>query len=116
MPRVARFDLSRYKFTTPSTDTDGIAYLADREPISYVDRPDNIPHVVQDGDTLWALAQFYYWSLDADAAQLWYIIAEFQPTPVFNPFAPLRPGALLHIPSPEMVESEIINAPVEVYQ
>lgn len=116
MSRTIRFDLSRYKFNEPRTDSDGFAYLPDREPIIFEERDDNIPHIVQDGDKLWSLAQFYYWDLDVDAAQLWYVIAEYQPRPIVNPFKPLKPGSLLHIPSPEMVEAEIINAEVEVFQ
>lgn len=111
--RVARPELSRFKFSEIATDSVGNAYLEDREPFGYVERDDNIPHVVEGGDTLASLAQFYYWYLDNDAAQFWWVIAEFQPVPINNPFRPLVPGRLLILPAPEFLESEILTGSVE---
>lgn len=116
MPREPNFALSRYRFSEVMQDSDGVAYLSDREPFGYRDRPDNIPHVVQHGDTLEDLAKFYYWNLNEDADQLWWVIADFQPDPIINPFRPLTAGKLLILPAPEFVSSEILGAPVEVYQ
>lgn len=116
MPREPKFDLSPYKFADVAQDADGNAYLTDREPFSYQDRPDNIPHLVEDGDTLQSLAQFYYWDLDFDAGDLCWVIADYQPSPIINPFIPLKPGKLLIIPAPEYVTSEILASPVEVLQ
>lgn len=116
MAREAKFDLSPYKFSDVARDSDGNAYLEDREPFNYQDREDNISHVVIDGDTLQSLAQYYYWYLDRDAGDLWWVIADYQPTPIINPFVPLQPGRLIVIPAPEFVSSEIMAAPVEVLQ
>jgi len=116
MPREPNFDLSRYRFSEVEQDADGVAYLTDREPFGYVDRPDNIPHVVKQGDTLEDLAKFYYWQLSKDADQLYWAIADFQPNPIINPLQPLVAGRLLILPAPEFLSSEILGAPVEVLQ
>jgi hypothetical protein len=116
MPREANFDLSPYKFSDVERDSDGNAYLTDREPFTYQDRPDNITHHVEDGDTLQSLAQLYYWDLDFSAGDLWWVIADYQPNPIINPFAPLQPGKLMIIPAPEFVSSEILASPTEVLQ
>src|SRR4030042_4143418 len=100
MAREPRYDLSMYRFSDVLQDADGNAYLEDAEPVAYEDRLDNIPHVVQEGDTLDTLAQYYYWNLDVDASQLWWVIAGYQPVPIINPFVPLRPGKLIILPSP----------------
>ena len=116
MPREARTELSRYRFSDIASDSDGIAYLEDREPLSYIDRSDNIAHTVSDGDTLASIAQFHYRYIDFDAAQLWWVLAEFQPVPINNPFRSLVPGKLIIVPDPEYVESEILGGAIEVSQ
>jgi hypothetical protein len=116
MPREPKTDLSRYRFSEVATDSEGRAYLKDREPFGYVDRPDNIPHIVQDGDTLEDLAKLYYWQLDDDADQLYWAVADFQPVPIINPMRRLIPGKLLVLPAPEFLSAEILGSPAEVLQ
>ena len=116
MPRLPRADLSRFKFADIAEDSDGNAYLEDREPITYIDRPDNVLHIVNEGDTLDSLAQRYYWYIDDDAAQFWWAIAEYQPDPIINPFVPLKPGRLIVLPSPQHLSSEILASAVEPLQ
>ena len=116
MPREPRPGLSRYNFSEIANDSDGNAYLEDREPLAYIDRTDNIAHIVSDGDTLASLAQYYYWYLDRDAAQLWWILAEFQPVPINNPFRPLMPGKLIVVPAPEYAAHEILDGAIEALQ
>ena len=50
-----------------------------------------------------------------DGEELWWCIYDYQPSPPHNPFAPLRPGKLIIIPSEELVTTEILVTPVEVY-
>lgn len=114
MAREAHIDLSPYQFSEIARDSDDNAYLTDREPFAYQERDDNITHIVEDGDTLQSLAQFYYWYLSTDACELWWVIADYQPAPIINPFHPLKPGKLIVVPSPDLVSSEITAAAVEV--
>ena len=115
MPREPQFDLSRYKFAETVQDSDENAYTEDREPPVYeAGRIDDIPHTVKDGDTWISIAQLYYWDLTEYASELWWVIADLQPTPVINPFALIKPGRLVIVPAPERVTAEILAQPTEV--
>jgi nucleoid-associated protein YgaU len=110
-----QFDpLSRYKYTTRATnlaETVSRTYLFAREPIAFEDDEENTTHVVRAGETLQTLATKYFGSYP-DAATLWWVIAEFQPTPIVDPTQKLKPGALLVIPSPILTHN-IINSRYE---
>lgn len=93
---------SRHTFCYALADGQGRLYLSDREPFRYRNLPDNIPHVVADGETLWNLAARYYDGLERPA-NLWWVIADFQPTPIFDPTISLRPAQQLIIPSLQTV-------------
>jgi nucleoid-associated protein YgaU len=117
MPRDPQFDLSRYKFSEVVQDSDGNAYTEDSEPPAYdASRTDDILHTVKDGDRWWSIAQLYYWDLTEYASELWHVIAHMQPVPVINPFALIKPGKLVIVPSPERVSGEVLAQPVEVRQ
>jgi nucleoid-associated protein YgaU len=117
MPREPQFDLSRYKFSEVLQDSDENAYTEDREPPVYeAGRLDDILHTVKGGDTLISIAQTYYWDLTEYASELWWVLADMQPTPIINPFALLKPGLLIIVPAPERVTAEILAQPVEVIQ
>lgn len=108
--------LSRFQHVDTYTDSAGAVLLPEREPYQYRDRDDNIQHEALEGDSWWSLAQYYYWDLSPEACQLWWIIADYQPTPVVNCAKPLKAGQLIMIPAPSTVLSEILGAAVEVYQ
>jgi hypothetical protein len=102
--------LSRYRFCSAVTDEDGTVFLTDPEPFGYEDLPDNQRHKVVEGDNLWALASRYFDVHGIDnPAELWWVIAEFQPDPVFDPTIKLEIGRVMHIPSVRTVLEDIFS-------
>lgn len=99
---------SRHTFCEAVIDDAGRLYLTDREPYGYRDLPDNRTHRVAEGDTLQTLAARYFAELP-DPAWLWWVIADFQPDPIFDPTIALAPGAVLIIPSVQTVLSRIFD-------
>lgn len=97
MPPRAR---SRHIFTLGVNDTaePDKLQLTDREPFLFQDLPDNRMHLVGDGDTYHSLAARYFDPIES-AANLWWIICDFQPEPVHDPTIALVPGTTLVIPS-----------------
>jgi hypothetical protein len=99
-------DFDRY-ISTPRFVDDGetdITYLGNREPIQFVDDPDNEIHIVQAGDNLQNLAARYFKGFP-EAANLWWVLAEFQPDAVQDPTLRLQPGTLLVIPNANVVQT-----------
>jgi len=104
--------VSRHTTSLAYYDEEGTPFLGDRSFYSYRALADNIAHLVVEGDTLQNLAYKYYGSLSSDthsAAQLWWVIADFQPEPIHDPTRPLTPGTYLVIPSLQVVQTAIIN-------
>ncbi len=99
--------LSRHTFTEGVTDL-GPLRLTDREPFLYRPLPDNRPHPVQVGETLWTLAARYFKSFSRPSGLFW-IIADFQPDPILDPTLRLEPGTVLIIPSERTVEESIFS-------
>jgi len=100
---------SRYQYCASFTDpVTGKLLLTDREPFRYAPFADNRQHLVRQGDSLPKLAARYF-SPIPDAALLWWIIADFQPDPIFDPTIVLEPGAALIIPSVRTVLTEIFD-------
>lgn len=100
--------LSRYTFTTASRDADGVLLLSDPEPFRFVDLADNVRHVVQDGDTLFALAGRYFRGVPR-ACGLWWVIADFQPEPIHDPTLRLAAGRVLFVPSVRTVTELVFS-------
>lgn len=100
--------LSRHLFTIGFRDDSERLLLTDRERFFYVARSDNRQHVVRQGDTLFNLAQAYFKPMPRPDG-LWWVIADFQPTPVHDPTLRLTPGRLLVIPSLRTVLEEVFN-------
>jgi len=99
---------SRHTFTTSTTDDDDLSYLTDRIPFRYKAFNDNRKVVVQQGDTLYTLAGKYFQPLDRPAG-LWWVIADFQPTPIHDPTIQLAAGTTIVIPSVRTVIERIFN-------
>lgn len=99
---------SRHAFCTAQEDSNGKLFLSEREPFRYKDFPDNTTHIVGQGDTLWHLAAKYYAPLDR-AAGLWWVIADFQPDPIFDPTLDLPEGQPIIIPSLRTVLETIFS-------
>lgn len=99
---------SRYTFCSGLVDEDERLFLSAREPFRYRALPDNIVYRVAGGDTLWALADRYYQGLTRPAG-FWWVIADFQPEPIFDPTIALQPGQTLIIPSLQTVSTLIFS-------
>lgn len=102
---------SRHSYTSGIADAAGRVRLSDRVPFRFVDLPDNRIHVVRDGETLWTIAARLFVGVAAPTspASLWWVIADFQPDPIFDPTLRLTPGALLVVPSMRTVLESILS-------
>ena len=105
---------SRFLFTLArKRDNDEALWLSPREPLPYVDLEDNRVHIVSDGDTLHSLASMYFASLGRlplfSAANLWWVIADFQPEPIHDPTIRLIGGQRLIIPSARTVIERVLR-------
>lgn len=100
----SRFQFS-YSFADPVT---GKLMLSDREPYRFAPFEDNLLHRVKGTDTLARLAARYFAPMP-NAAELWWIIADFQPDPIFDPTIALDVGRMLTIPSVRTVLTEIFD-------
>lgn len=105
MPPLSR---SRYTHTTGLTDAAGRLYLTRPEPYRYARFEDNRYHEVLAGDTWHGLAERHFPDWE-DAANLWWVIADFQPEPVHDPTIELTPGQIVVIPSVRTLVQEILN-------
>jgi len=102
-PRTA----SRYTFSQGLSNERGL-FLSDRVPFRFQNFPDNRQHVVVQGEDLFMLAARYF-SPIANPDQLWWIIADFQPEPVFDPTVAIAEGRVLSIPSIAVVHEQILH-------
>lgn len=99
---------SRYTYCAGRLDAEDRLFLSEREPFRYVSLPDNLTHQCATGDTLWSLADKYFPTIDRSAG-LWWVIADFQPEPIFDPTIALQPGQLLVIPSLQTVLTRVFS-------
>lgn len=98
---------SRFVLTNLILQSDGTMELSDREPFAYRQDPRNRMHRVLAGDTLWSLAEKFFPTI-RDAANLWWLIADFQDPPILDPTVRLEPETLLVIP-PESILMEVFS-------
>jgi hypothetical protein len=100
--------LSRHRFTRGIRDATGALVLSAPQPFRFVEREDNIEHVVAEGDSLFTLAGRFYERIDPErACGLWWIIADFQPEPIFDPTCRLEVGSTIYAPSVRTVLGEV---------
>lgn len=98
---------SRYRTTQRIVDDNSakeVLYIGEREPLSFVDDPENDLYVVQAGDTLQSITANVYKNFE-DAVHLAWLIAEFQPTPIVDMTQRLKPGSVLVIPADSLVHT-----------
>jgi len=101
---------SRYWACVGRRDATGRLWLDEREPVRYRDAPDHRWYTVCAGDTWWGLAQRYLTDVTERADNLWWILCEFQPTPVLDPTLSLTPGDRVVIPSVWFVRTVVFGA------
>lgn len=99
---------SRHMFVNGVEDDDGRVHLTERVPYAYRVLPDNVTHTVARGDTLWTLAARYYPALSRPSG-FWWVIADFQPDPIFDPTIILAEGRKLVIPSARTLLSRVLS-------
>jgi len=99
---------SRHSFCAAALDEAGRLLLTDREPFRFRDRSDTRQHVVAQGDSLFGLAGRYFAPLPRPAG-LWWVIADFQPEPIFDPTLALELGRVIFIPSVRVVTEEVFS-------
>ena len=102
------FPYSRYRYCNRYENADGVFYLDEREPFRYSDEQDNVEHVARDGDTWWGLAHRYFQGLERPAG-LWWLLCEFQPTPVIDPTIQIKAGTTIVIPSLRVVRLKVFT-------
>lgn len=95
-------------FCTAQQDAEGRLYLSERVPFGYLDLPDNRTHRVGEGDTLQTVAARYLADLP-NPALFWWLIADFQPSPIFDPTIALAPGDVLIVPSIQTVLARVFS-------
>lgn len=99
---------SRHTFAVAEIDANGNTVLNERVPFRFRPYRDNRQHTVRDGDTLFALAGLYFKPLPRPCG-LWWVIADFQPTPIYDATLRLDPGRVLIIPSVRAVTEELFS-------
>jgi hypothetical protein len=99
---------SRYTFSAAILDDRGRLFLTEREPYRFRSLPDTRQVVVQQGDSLFSLAGQHFSPLPRPAG-LWWIIADFQPDPIYDPTLVLELGRVLFVPSIRVVTEEIFS-------
>lgn len=104
MPRVG----SRHTFTLGVLDAEGRRFLTEREPFRFRELSDTREHVVAQDDTLFGLAGRYFAPLPR-ACGFWWVIADFQPDPVFDPTLELEVGRRLFIPSVRVLTDMVLG-------
>jgi len=103
------FPSSRYRFCVEYEDSDGNSHLDEREPFRYQDEPDNEFHTVIDGDTWWGIAALYFQGMSR-ACGIWWLLCEYQPTPVVDPTIALKPGSVVVVPSLRLVRTQVFSS------
>lgn len=102
---------SRHAHTFATDDGAGRAFLAPRERFTFRELDDNVVHTVKEGDTLWNIAARLYARLSNgvwSAANLYYVICDFQPQPIHDPTVKLVPGQQLVAPSERVVRDRVL--------
>jgi len=99
---------SRYQYCWELFDEAGVPYLTEPEPFAYRDERDNRVHTVAEGETLWGLAHFAFAGYPRPCG-LWWVIGQYQPTPIVDPTVALAAGSQLFIPSERVVRLMLFN-------
>lgn len=99
---------SRYQYCLEMFDAAGVPYITEPEPFVFRVERDNVVHTVVEGDTLWNLAHRYF-AGHRRPKGLWWLIGQFQPTPIVDPTLALVPGTKLIIPSARLLRLAVFS-------
>lgn len=100
--------LSTYRFCSVVTDSDGIEFFTDPVPFVYRELPDTILHQAHEGDDYESIAARYYSGVP-NKAQLWRIIAEFQPMIPLDASVGPTPGSVVYVPSRRTLFEDVFS-------
>lgn len=101
-------EFSRYLFCWGLKNAQDNVQLSEREPFSYRDLPDNRYYTVAEGDSLFSIAERAFPAFPRPCGLFW-VIADFQPTPILDASAALETGTELVIPSETAVRTMIFS-------
>ncbi len=102
--------LSRHLFTRAIQLPDRTIVLTDREPYGFREFEDTRRIPVKERDHLHGLAGFYFNVAGIlRPSDLFWVIADFQPVPIFDPTIKLTPGSTMHIPSIRVLFEEVFS-------
>lgn len=99
---------SRHTFTRIHTDDEGARFSSERVPFRFRELADNRIVVASGGDTLFSLAGKMFVPLPRPAG-LWWVIGDFQPTPIHDPTIQLGAGQTIVVPSVRVVQELILG-------
>ena len=105
------YEKSRYWNSARGLSLEGDIVLTERLYYYFRRLPDNIEHKVIAGDSFQSIAYYYYDGImpaGRSSAELWWVIADFQPTPVNDPTLALEPGSIIYVPSRRVLEQDIL--------
>lgn len=100
--------LSTFRFCSIIKDENGDSFFTDPVPFEYRELDDTIRHVATEADTYENLAARYYAGVPGKA-QLWRVIAEFQPVIPLDATAIIAPGSVVYIPSRRTLFEDILS-------
>lgn len=102
------WNFSAYQLSYETYDSKARLFTTEYEPYPYEDLPDNMEHTVMEGET-WDDIANAYWSPIFQAGALWRFIADFQPTPVIDPFLKLQANTVVVVPSRNTLYTKILD-------
>ena len=102
------FQWSRYRYCTQFTGEDGVTYIDEREPFRYRDEKDNRFHRAKEGDSWWGLSHSYFQGVPRPSG-LWWLLCEYQPTPVIDPTIIIPSNTLVIIPSARVLRMYVFS-------
>lgn len=89
---------------------DGVFRTLPRSKYTYRNFSDNIKHTVLEKETLFTIAGKYYKGTLPRPTMWYWVIADFQPTPIIDVTRVLTPGMEIIVPSPNTVLNKVLSA------
>lgn len=103
---------SRYAASFSTDNGSGRLFLSPRNRYTFRELADNTSYLVKDGDTLQQIAARFYATISVGTwspANLWWVIADFQPQPIHDPTVRLVAGTRLVLPSERTVRERVLT-------